>query len=132
MTLSQIGHWMVPMTCFEELLVQRSKAASRPNRANEPSSSSRALFQDRTDLRDSSRAVTFDPVVDTHIIDQPHNDNNTTGDDAVGDDNTTTTQAVQTEIADGAVRYDLNANDISTDDENDRPRERRATISRHN
>ena len=111
------------MTCFEELLVQQSKATSHPKRTHEPSSSSRALFQDRTGLRNSSRAVTFDPVFDTHIINQPHNDYNTTGDDIVGDDNTTTTQAIQTEIADGAVRYDLNANDVSTDDENDMPRD---------
>ena len=92
------------MTCFEELLVQQAKASSHPKkRTHEPSSSSRALFQDRADLRNSSRAVTFDPVVDTHII-----DDHTTGDNTTGDDNTTTTQAVQTEIADGAVRYDLN------------------------
>ena len=105
------------------------------------------------DWYNSSITVTLFPVFDTRIIDQTcqftsrafadgttnrlpgllaaRSDYYTTGDDIIGDDNTTTTQAVHTEIRNGIVRYYLNANDVPTDDENGVPRDPRATISRH-
>ena len=154
MTLSQNSYRMVPIICIEELLVQQTKAVSRPTkRTHEPSSSSTTLLQDLADLYDSSRTATLDPVVYTHIIDQTYKvtaracaggtpsqlpgpldarpDYNTTGDDTICDNNTTTTQAVQIEIGNGTVRCYLNANDFPTDYENDMPHDLGAAISRH-
>ena len=145
---------MVPIICFEELLAHHTKTAPRPKkRTHESSSISRALLHDCADLYNSSITVTLYPVVDTRIIDQTcqfaarafadgttnrlpgplaaRPDYYTTGDDSIGDVNTTTTQAVPTEIRNGIVRYDLNADDVPTDDENGVPRDPRATISRH-
>ena len=153
MTLSQNSYWMVPIICSEELLAQQAKAASRPKkRTHEPSSRSRTLLRDLADLYSPSRTFTFNPVVYTHIIDQTYKvtararaggtpsqlpgplaarpDHDTTGDDIICDHNTTTTQAVQSEIGNGTVRYNLNANVLPTDRENDMPRDFRAALSR--
>ena len=117
MTLSQSGHWLVPMTCFEELIAQQLREQSDTKRSSSASSSSRALFEERpaadVDLIfHGDRSVSFSPVVES----------------IAAADDATTTQAVQT---DNAVRYDLDANDAPTDDdETTWPRQqRRATIA---
>ena len=117
MTLSQSGHWLVPMTCFEELIAQQLREQSDTKRSSSASGSSRALFEERPaadvdPIFHGDRSVSFSPVVES----------------IAAADDATTTQAVQT---DNAVRYDLDANDAPTDDdETTWPRQqRRATIA---
>ena len=108
-SISQSGHWMVPMTCFEDLCKQQaSDSGNNQNHeiASFPASSSSE--------EPRVRGVTFSPVVE---LEDPFDES----------DLVINTQSVQTDS--GVTVYNLEDKDAATDSEKEDRGPQRATIA---
>ena len=126
MTLSQSGHWLVPMTCFEDLFKQQPDLKDQPHTvASFPSTSSSSGSPARPGppsvptaegaiTKTEARGVTFNPVIELRGFE---------------DDDSSSSRACGVQTDPRVPVFDIDSKDVPTDDESTECEPRQVTLA---